>query len=122
MSDNIRLLYVEDEEDILAIAECALEDEGFDLLFCSSGLEALEKAEAFSPDILLLDVMMSGMDGPTTLEKLRKIPHFENIPALFLTAKVQPQEVNALLALGAKKVISKPFDVMTLADQIKDAL
>jgi CheY-like chemotaxis protein len=122
MKDNIRLLYVEDEEDILEIAQCALEDEGFDLLFCSSGPEALEKAQAFSPDIILLDVMMSGMDGPTTLENLRKIPGIENTPALFLTAKVQPQEVDALLALGAKKVISKPFDVMTLADQIKDAL
>ena len=122
MSNNIRLLYVEDEEDIIEIAECALEDEGFDLLFCSSGSEALEKIVAFSPDVILLDVMMSGMDGPTTLKNLREIPGFESTPALFLTAKVQPQEVDVLLALGAKKVIPKPFDVMTLADQIKDAL
>ena len=122
MNNNIRLLYVEDEEDILEIAECALEDEGFDLLFCKSGHEALEKAEAFSPDIILLDVMMSGMDGPTTLKNLRKIAGFENIPALFLTAKVQAKEVESLLEFGAIKVIHKPFDVMTLADQIKDAL
>ena len=122
MSALERILYVEDEPDIQAVASVALEAVGgFTLKVCSSGPEALESALAFSPDLLLLDVMMPGMDGPTTLSELRKLPGLENTPAMFMTAKVQPHEVEQFKALGACEVIAKPFDPMTLAETITKA-
>lgn len=118
----MKLLYVEDEADIREIAEFALDDEGFDIVFCESGEVALEKAVNFQPEVVLLDVMMPGMDGPTTLQNLRKIPGLEATPVIFLTAKVQPNEIQDFIALGAIDVIPKPFDPMSLASQIHDIL
>ncbi len=115
-----RILYVEDEPDIQAVARIALENVGgFTLLICSSGQQAVAQALQFSPDLLLLDVMMPGMDGVSTLQALRELPALAGTPAMFMTAKVQPQEIAQLLDLGALDVIPKPFDPMVLADQIK---
>ena len=114
----MKLLYVEDEADIREVANFALEDEGFDIIFCESGEQALEKAGDFKPEVILLDVMMPGMDGPTTLKELRKIPALTDTPVIFLTAKVQPDEVQGYIDLGAVDVIPKPFDPVTLADQV----
>lgn len=120
MSELKRILYVEDEPDIQAVAKIALEAVGnFELLVCSSGEEALTKVVEFSPDLLLLDVMMPGMDGPTTLNALWQIPEIKSKPAIFMTAKVQPDEVAGIKAIGALDVIAKPFDPMTLSEQIK---
>lgn len=115
-----RILYVEDEPDIQAVAKMALETlGGYEVAICSSGQEALHSAEAFAPDLLLLDVMMPGMDGVTTLQELRKLPTLAQTPAMFMTAKVQPKEVEQLYKEGAMEVIPKPFDPMTLAEHIK---
>ncbi len=115
-----KILYVEDEPDIQAVAQIALEGVGgFTLQICSSGQEALDAFESFAPDMLLLDVMMPGMDGPSTLKAIRKQPQGRDIPAIFMTAKVQPSEVAEYKALGAIDVIPKPFDPMALAEQIK---
>ena len=114
-----RILYVEDEPDIQAVAKLALESVGgFTLEVCSSGQEALEKAKAFAPQLVLLDVMMPEMDGPTTMQKLREVAGLANVPTVFMTAKVQPQEVKGYKELGAVDVIAKPFDPMTLANDI----
>ncbi len=122
MSELKKILYVEDEPDIQMIARVALENVGgFELLVCSSGQEALEKGAAFNPDLLLLDVMMPGMDGPTTLTELRKIPALASTPVIFMTAKVQPQEVSFLKSLNILDVIAKPFDPMGLANNIRDS-
>ncbi len=118
----MKLLYVEDEADIREIAEFALEDEGFDIVFCESGEQAMEKAGNFQPEVILLDVMMPGMDGPTTLQNLRTVPGLQNTPVIFLTAKVQPNEIKDFIALGAIDVIPKPFDPMSLADQVHNIL
>jgi len=118
----MKLLYVEDEADIREVAEFALEGEGFDIVFCEDGEVALEKAGDFQPDVILLDVMMPGMDGPTTLKNLRGMPGLEATPVIFLTAKVQPNEIQAFIELGAIDVIPKPFDPMALADQVRDIL
>ena len=119
-SDTLqRILYVEDEPDIQAVARMALEAVGgFTLQVCSSGEEALQTAVEFAPDLLLLDVMMPGVDGPTTLQELRNLPDLANTPAVFMTAKVQPQEIEQFKSFGALDVIPKPFDPMTLSDQI----
>lgn len=116
-----RILYVEDDPDIQAIAMMVLETiSGFTVEACSCGSDALQKAVAFNPDLILLDVMMPGMDGPETLKGLRGFPELETTPVVFMTAKVQPQEVQAYLGMGAVGVIAKPFDPMTLAQELRD--
>ncbi len=118
-SELKRILYVEDEPDIQAIAKIALEAVGgFELAVFSAGAEAVKNALAFAPQLLLLDVMMPGMDGPTTLTELRKLPELAQTPVIFMTAKVQPQEVAHFKSLGAIEVIAKPFDPMTLAQSV----
>lgn len=120
MSALPRILYVEDEPDIRTVARMALEMiGGFEVKICSSGEEAVCEAEDFAPDMILLDVMMPGMDGPSTLEALRKKASLADTPVAFMTAKVQPAEVAHYKSLGARDVIAKPFDPMTLADQVK---
>ncbi len=114
-----RILYVEDEPDIQAVAKLALEMVGgYQVMTCSGGQDALDKVSGFAPDLILLDVMMPGMDGPTTLQKLRADPTTAGIPVIFLTAKVQSSEVAQYQALGALNVIAKPFDPITLAAQV----
>ena len=122
MSQDIVVLYAEDDEDIRNITEFALDDEGFSLCACESGEQAVQKGRDTQADLLLLDVMMPGMDGPTTLKHLRQYPHLLNTPVIFMTAKVQETEVQSYLDLGAVGVIGKPFDPITLPKQIKDIL
>ncbi|WP_332775316.1 response regulator [Polaromonas sp.] len=115
-----RILYVEDEPDIRAIAQMALEAVGgFTVLACASGREALAAAPSAAADLLLLDVMMPGMDGPSTLQALRQLPATAGTPVIFMTAKVQAAEVAQYRALGALDVIAKPFDPMALSAQIR---
>ncbi|MBI4865088.1 MAG: response regulator [Candidatus Riflebacteria bacterium] len=115
-----RILYVEDEPDIRMVAQMALEAVGgFTVQVCGSGAEALRTVESFGPQLIILDVMMPEMDGPTTLGELRKRPCCATTPILFMTAKVQPAEVARFLSLGAIDVIAKPFDPMTLADTVR---
>lgn len=115
-----RILYVEDEPDIRMVAQMALETVGgFVVKVCSSGAEALREVEEFGPQLIILDVMMPSMDGPTTLGELRKLPCCVATPIVFMTAKVQPAEVARFRSLGALEVISKPFDPMTLADAVR---
>jgi two-component system OmpR family response regulator len=120
MSELKRILHVEDDLSIQAVAKVALEVVGgFSVLSCASGQEALDQVQGFAPDFILLDVMMPGMDGPQTLEKLRELVDIGEIPVAFMTAKVQPSEVELYRRLGARDVIVKPFDPMQLAAQIR---
>jgi two-component system OmpR family response regulator len=119
IEDRDRILYVDDEPDIRAIAKIALEVVGqFTVQFCASGREAIDQAPNFAPDLILLDVMMPEMDGPSTLAALRRLPATVTTPVIFMTAKVQKHEIAQYLALGAVGVIHKPFDPMTLADDV----
>src|SRR5690242_17404313 len=116
-----RILYVEDEPDIRQVAKLSLEKVGgFTVELCASGDEAIKSISSFGPDLILLDVMMPGMDGPTTLKKLRELPQSEHIPAIFMTAKAQPQEIEEFKQIGALDVIPKPFDPMTLAQSVRE--
>ena len=116
-----RILLVEDEPDIQAIARVALEMVGgFKLEVCNSGVEALQKAPEFGPDLILLDVMMPVMDGPGTLVALRNLTQTAATPVIFMTAKVHPSEVAEYKKLGALDVIAKPFDPMQLASNIRN--
>ncbi|MDH5231389.1 MAG: response regulator [Gammaproteobacteria bacterium] len=114
-----KILYIEDEPDITAIATVALETVGgFDLKSCSSGFQAIEEIHQFNPDLILLDVMMPDLDGPSTLTKIRELEQFRDTPAIFMTAKAQPDDIKQLKAMGVLDVITKPFDPMTLSKQI----
>lgn len=114
------ILYAEDEEDIRAIAQIALEDiGGFNVKYCTNGEEVLIAAETFRPDLLLFDVMMPYKDGPTTLKELRHLDGFFTIPAIFMTAKIQAKEIEEYKEMGVVDVIAKPFDPMSLAEELK---
>jgi len=116
-----RVLVVEDEPDIRAVLELCLRSlGGFTVLACESGEAALSQARGFNPDLLLLDVMMPVMDGPSTLRALHLDPALAGVPAIFLTAKVQSKEVEFLNGLGAAGVVAKPFDPITLCGEIQE--
>ncbi len=115
-----KILHVEDEVDIQEVARMALEAVGgLTVRTCGDGGEAVSAAPEFAPDLFLLDVMMPGMDGPETFQALQKLPGFKNTPAIFMTAKVMETEIARFKELGALGVIAKPFDPMTLSDQIR---
>ena len=115
------VLYVEDDPDIQMVAQMALEVVGgLALHTCSSGQEAMQAAASgVRPDLILLDVMMPGLDGPATLAELRKIAATSGTPVIFMTAKVQAGEVAYYKSIGAIGVIAKPFDPMSLAQQVR---
>jgi CheY-like chemotaxis protein len=119
----IRILYVDDEADLREIAVMSLElDPEIQVRTAASGAEALEQAKQWQPALILLDVMMPGMDGPTTLAALRADPDTSEIPAAFITAKTHPRHVTDLKALGARAVLAKPFDPMSLAANVRTLL
>lgn len=118
---ELRVLLVDDEPDIREIARMALETVGGMIVHtCSGGREALDSVGSFGPDIVLLDVMMPDMDGPGVLRELRKRPNFSEIPAIFVTAKAHPDEVRRLKGQGANDVLGKPFDPMSLSEQVRN--
>jgi CheY-like chemotaxis protein len=120
---KLRILHVEDDPDILEISRIALETiGGHEVHQFSGGAEAIGNAAAIAPDVFLLDVMMPGMSGEQTLAALRQLPECRTIPAIFMTAKAQENEVTKLRAAGAIDVIVKPFDPMALAAQIEALL
>ena len=120
---EIRILHVDDEPDIREIVDMSLGlNPDFLVRGCASGPEAVKAAAEWSPILILLDVMMPGMDGPATLEALRKNPKTSAIPVVFMTARAQTREIEQFIALGAQGVISKPFDPMTLATEVEDRL
>ena len=118
--DNLReILYVDDEPDIREIVQMALGlMPTLSVSTADSGMRALQSMQESKPDLVLLDVMMPNMDGPTTLQQMRSQPELQSIPVIFMTAKAMPQEVARFRALGAAAVIAKPFDPMLLAENV----
>ena len=113
------VLLVDDEPDILEVASVALAAlKGWDVRTAGSGAAAVEAARAEPPDAIVLDVMMPGLDGPATLAELRRHPETAGVPVVFLTAKVQVVDRERLLADGALGVLAKPFDPVTLGDEL----
>lgn len=120
MTELKRILHVEDDLSIQAVVKVALEAiGGYQVLSCSSGLQALDEVERFAPHFILLDVMMPVMGGTETLARLSERVDLTQVPVAFMTAKVQPGEIEHLRNLGAHDVIVKPFDPMRLASQIQ---
>ena len=120
---DIRILLVDDEPDIREIVDVSRgRDREFTTRACASGADALVTAAEWSPSLILLDVMMPLMDGPTTLANLRKNPRTAHIPIVFLTARTQSSEIEHFISLGAQGVLSKPFNPMTLATSVRGYL
>lgn len=116
-----KILLVEDDCHLQYIAKIALENVGgFTVKTCSSGNEAISEGRNFLPDLILLDVMMPGMDGPSTLKMFGHFPETAKTPVIFMSAKVQKHEVEYYRSIGAVDVISKPFDPMTLSNCIRE--
>jgi CheY-like chemotaxis protein len=119
MKDLVKILLVEDEPDIREITQSALElVGGYEVDTACNGLEGITKAEQFMPDLILMDMMMPGMNGTSTLMEMRQNDKIRHIPIIFMTAKVQQHEVSGYISLGALDVISKPFDPMQLSEQV----
>jgi CheY-like chemotaxis protein len=118
-----RILIVDDEADIREVATMSLEAVGgFEVSVAADGAEAIERARSDAPDAILLDVMMPGMDGPTTFGRLQDDDATRDIPVILLTAKVQASDRRCFDALGVAGVLSKPFDPMDLPGQVAHAL
>jgi CheY-like chemotaxis protein len=118
-----RILIIDDEEDIRDVAALSLETvAGWDVMVASSGAQGIARAIEHQPDAILLDVMMPGMDGPTTFRELRNNPVTAKIPVLLLTAKVQATDQRRFADLGVDAILFKPFDPMTLSTQIAAVL
>ncbi len=114
-----KILHVDDDDSIRGVTRLALEKVGkFEVLSCASGTDALASFASFAPDLVILDVMMPQMNGPETLAALRRLGLSDQVPILFMTAKVLPAEQERLLQVGAFGVIIKPFDPMQLSAQI----
>jgi two-component system, OmpR family, response regulator len=114
-----RVLVVEDDADIQKVIRMSLKMRGVtDIVLVESGKECLEHLARFTPDVILLDVMMPHVDGYETLRRLKDDPATRAIPVVFLTARVQKADRERGLKLGAAGYLTKPFDPMTLHDQI----
>lgn len=120
MTELRRVMVVDDAPDIRLVARLALEKVGgLEVVLCESGAAAVAALPEFKPDIVLLDVMMPGWDGPTTLAELRKHPEGAGLPCVFFTARQEAGEVERLMALGPIGLIAKPFDAMKLASELR---
>jgi CheY-like chemotaxis protein len=118
-----RILIIDDDDDIREVAALTLETvAGWDVVTANSGANGIQRAQQEKPDAILLDVMMPGMDGPTTFQELQKIPQTAKIPVILLTAKVQGADQKRFAGLGVAAILFKPFDPLTLAQQMSDAL
>ena len=117
------ILIIDDEDDIREVAALSLETvANWQVFTANSGSQGLARAIEYQPDAILLDVMMPGLDGPTTFRELRKNPATAHIPVLLLTAKVQSSDQRRFADLGVEAVLFKPFDPLTLSDQIASIL
>lgn len=118
-----RILIIDDEDDIREVAALSLESvAGWEIITARSGAEGIETAKAEKPDAILMDVMMPAMDGPTTFKEMQKVPEISSIPVVLLTAKVQGVDQRRFAGLGVAAVLFKPFDPLTLAEQMSTAL
>ena len=119
----IRLLCADDEDDIRTILRLALSlDRELEVDFVASGAEALARAKSGAFDAIVLDGMMPELDGYQTCQQLKADPDTAQIPVIFLTAKSQRDEKKRALALGAVACLTKPFDPMTIAGELRRAL
>ena len=121
-AQTFKILIVDDNPDNIDVLVNALENVGYNLAIATSGEKALKTTTHFLPDLILLDLMMPGMDGLAILQKLQANPKTQQIPIIILTAKAQSHEQEYFGQLKVLSVIAKPYDPMTISDQIFSVL
>jgi CheY-like chemotaxis protein len=120
MSDLRKIMLVEDDPDIAILAEIALKEiAGFEFVHFSSGPDALNGVIEAAPDLIILDYRMPQMNGGEVLQALRSNDETRHFPVVFMTASLMPKHVGKLMELGALGVLPKPFDPVTLGDEVK---
>ena len=119
-----KILLVDDDPTILLITQIGIEtkEPNWKIVLASSGEEAIAKAIEEKPDLIVLDMVMPGMDGKSTLTKLQQNNLTVHIPVIFLTGKIQKQEIDNYIQLGALGVIPKPFDPMAFSGQVSQII
>jgi len=115
-----KIFIVDDEIDIQNIIEVSLKKEGYDTFTFSSAEEASESLSKNTPDLIILDIMMEGMDGYEFCRKLRSSDKFSDIPVIFLSAK--SDEFDRVLELGGDDYMAKPFSIKELRSRVKAVL
>ena len=113
------MLLVDDDPVIVRLLEVNFRLEGFEVDAAGSGIEAVEKARADRPDLVLLDVMMPGLDGWETCRRLRETPGLADVPVVFLSARAQEDDVARGYALGVVGYVTKPFDPQELIETVR---
>jgi len=122
MEKLTRILHVDDDEDIRQITKLTLELVGhYEVTQFASGVDAINNVHGLKPQLFLLDVMMPDMSGEDTMRQLLALPGFESVPTVFMTAKAERESTERLMRMGARAVIVKPFDPMTLCAEIESA-
>jgi two-component system OmpR family response regulator len=117
--DELNILYVDDDNIIRSIAKMTLQRRpGVLVNDYAHGKEAIEKGPDLSPDLILLDYMMPGLNGLEVMQAMRKNDKLSEIPVIFLTSNIKPEEIQIFMDSGAIGVISKPFDLLQLPDQV----
>lgn len=120
MGELKRILYAEDEPDVQTVVGMIIESmSDYEIKICDNGKILLDCVEDYNPDLVLLDVMMPEMDGPTTFKNLQANEKTKDIPVIFMTAKAQIHEVQLFQETGIIGVITKPFDPVTLCTEIQ---
>lgn len=122
MSDKIKILIADDEPDILEFLQYNLEREGYEIILAENGREAINKAKANHPQMILLDIMMPELDGIETCRELRNLPDFKNTLIAFLTARNEDYSQIAGFDVGADDYITKPIKPRVLISRIKALL
>lgn len=121
MSELKKILYAEDEVDVQTVVELTIQTlSNFEIKICDNGKKLLECVEDYNPDLILLDVMMPEMDGPTTFKNLQINEKTKDIPVIFMTAKAQVHEIENFKGTGISGVITKPFDPLNLCSDIEE--
>jgi len=116
------VLVVEDEEDIRELVSYNLLKEGYQVAGVASGEDALSAVESKTPDLILLDIMLPGLDGLRVCRKLKENPRFQSIPVIMLTAKGEEPDIVAGLNMGADDYVTKPFSPKVLLARIQAVL
>lgn len=121
MKDLKKILYAEDEPDVQTVVELTVQTmSDYEIKICNNGQKLLDCVDEYSPDLILLDVMMPQMDGPTTFKHLHNQKSTKNIPVIFMTAKAQSHEIEELKQEKIIGIITKPFDPISLCSEIAD--
>ncbi|MFA6601022.1 MAG: response regulator [Candidatus Omnitrophota bacterium] len=115
-----KVLMIDDEAGILMTMSHRLRVSGFDVKTSQGGADGLEKIRSWKPDLVLLDLMMSEMDGLSVLEKIRACDQTKSLPVVITTVKFHPDDFDAAMARGANDYLIKPYDASLLIEKIHD--